>query len=278
MGKETIQKPTPNKNLIVFNAIGKITSLGLIEHAIRHVFKPDEWDCVAYMFAKEDRIPDNNTRLQRMRDELGCNIIRRPGLFWGDYLQLIAPVFVSNYDYITISLDDVFMPTQGRYPVNATRMIQSMQTHDIDVISPGIIGDTHNQIKKAKYANMSECIFEIKMIETYVQTFTRDAWSCYYKMLHHTGSRGWCYDICFSKQCPHVKMAYDFSMRAWHMGTQEALPMEELNGTDLVDWAPEKSFRSEKYHKTPAWAICKMMNISRSNIWPLTTKMNKIAC
>ena len=73
-------KKSTAKNLVVYNALGKTqNNLALVEHSRRTTFNPDEWDCVAFMFVKEDLIPDEDPRLRNLIDELGCSVPRRPG-------------------------------------------------------------------------------------------------------------------------------------------------------------------------------------------------------
>ena len=62
-----------------------------------------------------------------------------------------------------------------------------------------------------------DCIGEVQFIETFVQLFTRDAWTCFYKMLHHSGSKGWCYDLYIKSQCPGFRLGQDYSMHVFHM-------------------------------------------------------------
>ena len=112
------------KNLVVFNALGKINNLPLVEHSRRTIFQPDKWDCVAFMFAKEDRIPNNDTHIKQLRDELGCTITRTPGVMWGNFLQYISPTFVSNYDHVALVLDDMFIPDQGLHAVDVEKYDQ----------------------------------------------------------------------------------------------------------------------------------------------------------
>jgi hypothetical protein len=260
-----------NDNLVVYNAIGKAHNLALVEHSRRTVFKPDEWDCVGFMYAKEDRIPDDDPHLRRLIDELGCVIIRAPGTMWGDFLQYITPIFVSNYEYIALVLDDIFIPDRGPHAVDANKMLENMKKHDIHVMTPGIVGDTYNTLDYG----VDRCIVELKFIETYVQIFTRDAWECYYSMLHYTGSRGWCYDVCFKGQCPDFRLGQDFSMLAWHMdrGITE-LPQEEVFGTDLVDWAPEVHIEDQGYFQTNGMAICGRLGCQVS----AEEMLDKISC
>jgi hypothetical protein len=239
-----------DKKLVVFNALGKVHNLVLVEHARRNVFQPDEWECVAFMFAKENRIPDENEHFRRLQDDLQCIIPRTPGIHWGDFLQFMIPLFTSKFDYIALVLDDIFMPIQGKNAVSATKLIERMKKYDIDVIQPGIVGDTRYFINRTKETNMERCIVEVPFIETYAQIFTKEAWNCYYSMLNYDGSKGWCYALCFKAQCPKFKLAVDFSMQGWHMDRLiHELPTEELHGTNLTGWKYERPIRSEGYRK-----------------------------
>ena len=87
---------------------------------------------------------------------------------------------------------------------------------------------------------MGGCIGEVQFIETYVELFTRDEWTRFYKMFHHSGSKGWCYDMCFKSLCPDFRLVQDYLMRAFHMDRGVAkIPEGEIYGTDLVKWEPE---------------------------------------
>ncbi len=271
---------TSIKKLLVFNTLGKVHNLALVEHARRHVFKPDEWDCVAFMFAREDRIPDDDHHLINLKEELGCTIIRKPGTFWGDFLQFIVPTFVNNYEYLALVLDDIFFPVQGEDIVNVTKLIQNMQVHDVDVIQPGIVGDTHGYIQRSIDENLDRCFVEVNFIETFVQIFSRAAWECYYKMLHYTGSRGWCYDVCFKSQCPHLKFGQDFSMKAWHMDRDiRKLPEGRLDGTDLTDYKPETTVTTDGYLDLDKMAICHRYKCPKRDSPDFPIKfMEKITC
>lgn len=219
------------------------------------------------MFAKEDRIPDDDKHLRTLIDELGCTIPRTPGSMWGDFLQFITPTFVSNYEYVALVLDAIFIPDQGPHKVNATKVIENMEKHDIHVMQPGMVGDSRRVLNLAQAKGLDRCIVEVDYIETYVQVFTRDAWECYYKMLHYSGSRGWCYDICFKGQCPDLRQAQDFSMRA-------QLPQEEVFGTDLVDWAPEPQIPENGYQQGSSLAICSRLGCPVQ----YSERMDEISC
>ena len=254
--RQVLERSTAN-NLVVYNALGKRHNLALVEHSRRTAFKPDEWDCVGFMFAKEDRIPDDDPHLRRLIDELGCAIPRTPGLFWGDFLQFITPTFVANYDYIALHLDDIFIPDQGPNKFNSTEFLDTMKKHDIGIMQPGMIGDSRQILHTAKDRGLDGCVAEVNLIETYVEVFTRDAWECYSKLLHYTGSRGWCYDVCLQSQCPDFRQAYDFRFRAWHMDREVVkLPRKLIAGTGLEEWAPEPKILENGYQEVMGAAIC----------------------
>ena len=121
-----------------------------MEHSRHIIFKPDKWDFVAFMFAKEDHIPNNDPHLKQLRDELGCTITQTPGVMWGNFLHYIFPTFMSNYEHISLVLDGMIIPDQGLHTVDVDKMIKNMDKYDIQVMSPGIVGDTYEFIKNTE--------------------------------------------------------------------------------------------------------------------------------
>ena len=268
-------------NLVVYNALGRQHDLALVEHSRRNVFKPGEWDCVAFMFGKGERIPDDDKHLSILRDELNCSISRSSHMTWdwGTFLQYISPTFVSNYDYVALVLDDMFIPDRGERKVDPTKLIGQMKKHNIDVMSPSIMGDSHGFRQVAIDGNVDGCLMEVDMIETFVQLFSREAWDCYYNMLQFTGGRGWCYDICFQSQCPHLRMAQDFSMRAMHMDKwvvelEYKLPEDEIIGTNLTHWKAKPKVAENEFLKTIDKNICEALGCDKT----VKKSMKKLSC
>lgn len=274
------RRGSQNHYLVVFNALGRPSNLVLVEYARRNIFPSHTWDCVAFMFAPEYMIPDSNVHLRTLIDELGCTIPRTPGIFWGHFLQYLLPTFTSKYDYIAIVLDDIFMPDRGENAVNATKLIESMQKFDIDVITPAILGDTYNSIALSQSKRLENCIVERRFIETFVQIFSSHAWECFYKMLHHEGGRGWCYDFCFKKKCPHLRLGQDLSMKGWHMDRKiTSLPIEELGGT-FLDWKLQKDTFAEithNYYSSERFTICERYQCRLDDV-EVNTYMEAISC
>lgn len=246
-------------NLVVFDAVGKKNNLALIEHSRRTAFKQDEWDCVIFMYAVEDKIANENEHLKNLQKELGCSVPRMPGVAWGDFLQFLTPTFVDNYDYIALVLDDMFIPDQGDHPFDAAKLIEQMKENNIDIISPAVIADTWNFWERAANNGWDECLVEIDFIETFVQFFSRDAWGCYYNMLHYSGRRGFCYDVCLKEQCPDLKMAQDNSQFVWHLDAKKQIqiPPDRVQGTILTNWTHEENELSQGFYVGGGgWAIC----------------------
>jgi hypothetical protein len=92
---------------------------------------------------------------------------------------------------------------------------------------------------------MDNCIAQVDFIETYLQVFTRDAWKCYYQMLHYTGSRGWMYDL--KSSAP--------------LNSDSILRLQEIVGTFLYyAQAVDSCFR-----KDTANAITHLLNYAATN-------------
>ena len=256
-----------SKNLVVFNAIGRKSNLILIEHARRNVFSQDAWDCIAFMYADEDHIENDAKYLQSLKDDLGCSISRMPGLHWGDFLHFISPTLTSNYDYISIVLDDVFIPHSGEHNVDVHEMIVKMKENGIDVFSPCVINDTFESLKKAQRKGFEECIGEVDYIEIYVKLFTREAWVCFFNMLHYSGKRGWFYDVLFKDFCPNLTLAQDFSMWAWHMDkTLMYLPVSEDNRRKKSSWKFESILNDSEYYNMSGDLFCNKTGCSIDDI------------
>ena len=188
-------KISTNDNLVVINAIGKINNLPLVEHNRRHIFKVDSWDCIIFNVATDEMIPDSNEYLTKLENELECSIVRKPGSHWGDFLMFVLPSFVSNYEYVTLLLDDIYLPSEGSMALDPDAVIQKMKELNIGSMQPVIINGSYYIINQIKDMHAMGCIVPIEKIETYVQFFSKEAWECFYEMLDYRGSKGWCYDV-----------------------------------------------------------------------------------
>lgn len=241
------------KNLIVINALGRNETLKYNVFAKRHHFK--NWDCIAFMYVTESVIPDNNQELMSLKTQ-GCSIIRAPRLFWGVFLQFLPPPLVSKYEHIAILLDDVHLPIAGPFHVLVEKLIQKMKIYNLTSISPAVSGASHNEILPGGNYSLFKCIAAVKYIETYFQIFTIEGWNCFYAMLHHSGGRGWCYDTCYRRFCPSVKLAIDFSQVAYHLEISTppkyALPDSFLTGTGSIERKGDMYSMNQ-----PATSLCK---------------------
>ena len=170
-------------------------------------------------------------------------------------MQFLVPAFLTQYDYLAVVLDDVFVPVAGDGAVDTGKMIDDMRRHGADVMSPAIVGDHHGSIRASRENGLDGCLAEVIFIEMYLQIFTAAAWECYHGMLHYSGARGWGYDTCLHKMCPSLRLGQDFAMRAWHMNRKRPqLPAELrelLEGANLTDWELDARIESQDYYKKP---------------------------
>ena len=102
------------------------------------------------MFSKEDLTPNNDPHIKQLRDDFGCMITQTQGVMWEIFLQYIFPTFVSNYDHIALVLYDMFIPDQVLHVLDVDKMIKNMSKYNIQVMSPGKVGDTWESIKNAE--------------------------------------------------------------------------------------------------------------------------------
>lgn len=231
--KNNPKSTTNKKKLLVVNALGRVENLQYMDFAKQRHFR--DWDCLAFLYVNETVIADDNHHLQQLKVG-GCSIVRTPNVEWGVFLQYLPPLLVEPYDYVALLLDDMFLPDKGPQAVNIPRLLRHMQRHNVSSISPGIMGDAHGIMhpKTNKKKGTHKCLVQVKFIETFCQVFTRDAWACYYSLLHAAGGRGFCYDTCFSHVCPHVTLAVDYTQTAFHLERAgKNIPTAWLQGTGL---------------------------------------------
>ena len=277
-------KKSTNDYLVVINAVAKINNLPLVEHNRRHIFKKDSWDCVIFNVATDELIPDSNDYIQKLQDELECSIIKKPGSHWGDFLMFVLPSFVSNYEYVTILLDDIYFPNEGKMALQPDKVIDKMKEMNLGSMQPVIVGDTWGVVTQFGQIKAKDCIFEAKMIELYAQFFSRDAWECFYKMLDYEGSKGWCYDLCMPTQCPDVKMAYDGRFLGYHMDREvKSVPNDSFTESgdlvisdDVKDWAPQEKVELEKsnYQTLNGFRVCQKLKCD----FPWDPQYNILQC
>ena len=178
------------KNLVIVNAVGQRSNLPLNVHAMDNHFSQDDWDCILFMYMNETVIPDDDDNLWKLQQEERCAVIRTPGIPWGVFLQFLPPLLVNQYEYIAVLLDDIYLPRQGKRPINVPRLLSQMQTHNLSSITPGIVSDNHRVLNPNKHKDYQDCLVEVKFIETFFQIFTLPAWKCFYNLLHYKGGRG----------------------------------------------------------------------------------------
>ena len=243
---------------MVVNAIGRRAYLPYTVHAIQHHFSHDDgWDCIAFMYVNESHIPDSDQHLTLLRDNLGCTVIRTPGMYWGIFLQFLSPTLVvPQYEYIAILLDDVFLPHQGDHAIHVPRLLHQMKVHNVTSLSSGIVGENHALLNPTMHAEYDDCLVQVQYIETFFQLFTAQAWKCYYSMLHYNGFRGFGYDVCFRHVCGG-RLAVDYRQVGYHLDrAMDQIPLEALNGTGLdSSTGRAKRIRQWGMYKDPGQSV-----------------------
>jgi len=270
------------KNLIVINTIGKRNNLVLMEHARRNIFSRDKWDCIAFMISNEEEVPNDDPYLRALQDELKCSVPRTPFLHWGDLLHFITPTLVSNYNYVGLLLDDIFIPHEGEKAFKPDVLLERMKRYNIGSIQPSVENDTLGTIKTSRMRGLDECLAMSSIIETYLQFFTPEAWQCYYSNLHHKGSKGWCYDVCFKKNCPRFILAQDFTMKVFHMDRKtERLPYHDKSVVvpANMEWKPGEPLQSN-YKDLDYFATCEScgFNVNQIIYPPDILRLTKVYC
>lgn len=184
-----------NENLLIVDAVTKTVDLNIVAHNRHHIFTDDEWDCAVFTIATDQDIPKDNEFLSRLKNELNCSITRMPTAHFGDFLLYVNPTFVNNYDYVTLVSDSVYFPIEGKMALKPSKVIEKMKELDIGSMQPMIKSGVHHVSKFIEESDRVGCITQFPYIETSAQFFTREAWLCYYHMLHYSGTNGWCYDL-----------------------------------------------------------------------------------
>lgn len=194
----------PSKNLLIINSLNKEYMLEIAAHNRLHTFSSQDFDCAIFSDATYEEIKEDHEILKNLK-EMNCNVMRLPGAGFGDFSTVVNPTFVNNYDAIVLMAADTYFPEEGKMALKPQLVMEKMKELEIGTMQPIIIKEEKNNLNHVKEG----CITSVNRIPTMAQFFTRDAWACYYNMLHYTGSTGGCYDLCMSKQCPDVKQAID---------------------------------------------------------------------
>ena len=267
----------PEKKLLIMNALGRPENLPFMVHAKQRHF--DDWTCIAFLYVNETKVPENHDNLVQLRKE-GCTVIRTPGVHWGIFLQYLPPVLIETFDYVAVLLDDMYLPDSGPTPINIPRLLQHIKQHNITSISPAVMGDPH-RILNHPYARGNDktyatCLTEIKFINTFLQIFTREAWSCYYNMLHYTGGRGWCYDTCLLQHCGG-RLAVDYTQVAFHLEKARSdLLAAALANASLVYVPAARQADTGMYDTANLYVTCKRLRCP--DIESLKAHVHPIAC
>ncbi|GFH55256.1 hypothetical protein CTEN210_11732 [Chaetoceros tenuissimus] len=193
-----------SKNLLIINGLNKEYMLEIAAHNRLHSFTSQDFDCVIFSDATYEEIKEDHHILKNLK-EMNCNIMRLPDAGFGDFLLVVNPTFVNNYDTIALMAADTYFPEEGKMALKPQLVMEKMKELEIGSVQPIVIKEEEHHMEKLKEG----CITSVNRIPTMAQFFSREAWACYYNMLHYSGSTGGCYDLCTKKVCPDVKQAID---------------------------------------------------------------------
>jgi hypothetical protein len=218
------------KNLVAFVALGSKSSVAIVHHNINAHFLG--WDCIVFVHKDESEISPHDPMVKEIGSK--CSIVRLPGLYWSHFLMTITPHLTQQYEYIAVVLDDLFAPVHGDSAVNMTKLLQQMKQYNLSSISPSIKGAVWPATLPQE-----PCLWQVHLIETFFQIFSRDLFNCWRSAMHFSNRQGWCLDICLEeKLCPSIsRLAVDATMIAYHVGNsgrvQDFVPESVLVGVNL---------------------------------------------
>ena len=268
-----------SKNLLIINSLNKDHELEIAAHNRLHVFSSLEYDCVIFSNASYEELEEENHIIRNLK-QMNCNIMRLPGAGVGDFSLVVNPTFVNNYDTIVLMAADTYFPEEGKMALKPKQVLEQMKELEIGTMQPLIIKEDVQSLNQVK----EQCISPVGRIETRAQFFTREAWACYFHMLHYTGSTGGCYDLCMKKQCPDVKQAMDGRFVGFQLqNSQQVEAMEQhdffLKGYVTSNWLQVvrkieiQSFMELDMEHDPL-AICEKYECSESE----TTEQDTLWC
>ena len=266
------QDPQQSRNLVAFTALGSGAAIAMVHYNVFAHFL--DWDCIIFVHANEIAVPSKEARMQEIARR--CSIVRLPGVFWTHFLMTLTPELTRNYQHIAIVLDDVLAPTHGDSPVNVSKLLQTMQEHNLSSISPSIKG----AFWKATQPQPRRCLWQTQHIETFFQIFSRELFQCWRSYMEYSNPQGFCLDLCLDQQlCPSLsRLAVDSNMTAYHLGRQKNLtsfvPESALVGTNLSSGMHR---RVPKKVVMEGWGMCGTYNCPKVEKEVATPKIMECA-
>lgn len=128
-----------------------------------------------------------------------CQVVPHLGYGWASAINASAPVF-KGCTNVALFLDDV-KPVR----LDPDGMLRSMQTYDLHVASPTVLGASWRHMAQKKSAG---CVSRVDMVEYFATFFSERGWDCFYHMISRdtvktaTSAIGWGYDLCQGAFCP----------------------------------------------------------------------------
>lgn len=128
-----------------------------------------------------------------------CQVLPHYGYGWASAINASAPMF-EGCTNVALFLDDV-KPVR----LDPDGMIRSMQTHDLHVASPTVLGASWRHMTQK---NLAACVSRVDMVEYFATLFSERGRDCFSDTIPRdtiktaTSEIGWGYDLCQGAFCP----------------------------------------------------------------------------
>lgn len=150
-----------------------------------------------------------------------CQVLPHYGYGWASAINASAPMF-EGCTNVALFLDDV-KPVR----LDPSGMLRSMQTHDLHVASPTVLGASWRHMSQK---NSAACVSRVEMVEYFATFFSRRGWDCFSDMISRdtiktaTSGIGWGYDLCQGAFCPGLGFGIVHQYVALHTNNRHAWP------------------------------------------------------
>lgn len=144
------------------------------------------FSCTIYVYNTSLEVYPKGEEFPRTQQ---CDVVVQPGL-WTDFMRMER----GSSDYVLVMMDDV-----APFNIDLGTMLQAMEQHHIDELSPSILPSWN-------WKNMNQgrgaLLKRVRMTDTLLAVFKRHGFECWKSLIDSQANRfGWGYDVSFSTRC-----------------------------------------------------------------------------